>query len=1124
MFLATVGLLTSFPFSLPCTGADSTPLLRYERLPDLPLGEALGPVWEGHDLSGSSADAVVLRGAFVEVNGVVADGLARLLPDGTVAQTNAPGDAGTSVGWERTSSVFARDGSLYVVEANSEGDRARIRRWSPGGLLDEAYMVEAARGEEEESAPVQLRLHLESSGAVLVTGTFTSIAGQARSMCVRLEANGALDAAFEFEGTGFEEIEHLLPRPDGAWIVVARGHSQGYPIVRTVFRMAADGRMDRSFVPYDVFQRLVFSPPPSFVLDSIGRTVVFAEASSPEVPFEFLRLSDDGSRDESFRPELPRIVAVQTGNIPVSSLKRMRSDGAGGVLCFATFEDESYRGVVHVDASGGVGPWEGAASLDGWFRDVLRGAEGEWWADVWSLEPEFWGPRVVKLSGDGDVNANFGCETLGWADAYPVAVQDDGTVVVAGEFSEFSGQPARGVAWRKPDGTLLAPTDLPWPAARVVSTFEDGSVLMTPFVRPVTGIGRQLPRHLLEQSWVRVHSDGRMQELIGENLASFAVWRSWLDGAGRVVVVGQIESETSEIESTGRGPMLMRFDVSGREEHFHPLAAPEGEFWSVLASPTHTGAGVWCAFSEPVTGRCWFVEYDGTGAVVREVATRALGHWAAVHGIHDTRDGLVIAGEFVGLGGVAVDRVARLSVDGVVSPVVADREFAVGMTWAVSSFADGRIVLEGFFSTESASRSLFVISGDGSIDRSLPAEIQDTDPYFEPVRFSRSGRWLQAGAKGWRAVEVATASVVGPTTVPRPGETVTLRLDSDAVLAGITWLRDGEEVASVAGGSWTFATRAEDDGAVFVPRIQTTGGEVVYGPSWRLRLAPPAARLVNASARGWSGAGEQTLVFGFSLGGTGEAGLLARVLGTALEPFGVSTAARAIDVRVTDAHDRSELYPKFQDRWDSWYGGSHAFTEATAETMGAAIPELGNAPGDDQVLFPSLGAGSYSLTSASPVGAEGVVLAEVYAIDDGPGQVGRRWFSQFSGRGRVGAGGDVMIGGFVVEGTAPVRLLVRGVGPGLMEYGVNATVADPAIAVYDAAATVVAVNDDWGAVDAEGVAAAAVVVGAFPLSQGARDAALLVDLAPGAYTVVLRDGASASGETGIGLLEVYVVE
>jgi hypothetical protein len=520
------------------------------------------------------------------------------------------------------------------------------------------------------------------------------------------------------------------------------------------------------------------------------------------------------------------------------------------------------------------------------------------------------------------------------------------------------------------------------------------------------------------------------------------------------------------------------------------------------------------------------VEYDGAGAVVREVATRALAYWAVVHAIHDTDDGLVIAGEFVSLGGVAVDRVARLSLDGVVSPVVVDRDFNQGSVIAVSSLADGRIVLEGLFSTESASRSLFVVSEDGSLDRSLPKEVTEADPFEEPVRFSRNGRWLQAGAKGWRAVEVATASVVGPTAAPRLGETVTLRVDSDAALAGVTWLRDGEPIAGGAGDSWTFTAQPADDGAVFTAQIQLASGDVVSGPSWRLRLAPPAARLVNASVRGWSGVGEETLVFGISLGGTGEAGLLARVLGAALEPFGVSTAARAVDVRVTDARDGSELYPEIQDNWDSRYGGPHPFAEATAERMGAAVPALGNAPGDDQVLLTSLAVGSYVLSSTSPVGAEGDVLAEAYAIDDGPGQMGRRWFTNLSGRGRIGVGGDVMIGGFVVEGTAPVRLLVRGVGPTLTGYGVSAAVADPAIEVR-AGSTVVAANDDWASVDAEtaaAVEAAAMIVGAFPLAEGARDAALLVDLAPGAYTVLLRDGASANGGTGIGLLEVYVVE
>ena len=126
-----------------------------------------------------------------------------------------------------------------------------------------------------------------------------------------------------------------------------------------------------------------------------------------------------------------------------------------------------------------------------------------------------------------------------------------------------------------------------------------------------------------------------------------------------------------------------------------------------------------------------------------------------------------------------------------------------------------------------------------------------------------------------------------------------------------------------------------------------------------------------------------------------------------------------------------------------------------------------------------------------------------------------------STRGRTGPGADPLVLGFVV-GTDAKQLLVRGVGPALGTFGIAAA-ADPKITVYDSAGRVVAENDNWssgGATATAALTSAAAKTGAFALSSGSLDAALLVTLTPGAYTVQL--GATA-GAAGVALVEVYEV-
>jgi hypothetical protein len=72
----------------------------------------------------------------------------------------------------------------------------------------------------------------------------------------------------------------------------------------------------------------------------------------------------------------------------------------------------------------------------------------------------------------------------------------------------------------------------------------------------------------------------------------------------------------------------------------------------------------------------------------------------------------------------------------------------------------------------------------------------------------------------------------------------------------------------------------------------------------------------------------------------------------------------------------------------------------------------------------------------------------------------------------------------------------------------------------DAGGGELATNNDWGAGanSAEALTAAATATGAFGLSPGSRDAAVLITLAPGAYTAHVSGG---DGGTGVALIEVY---
>ena len=120
----------------------------------------------------------------------------------------------------------------------------------------------------------------------------------------------------------------------------------------------------------------------------------------------------------------------------------------------------------------------------------------------------------------------------------------------------------------------------------------------------------------------------------------------------------------------------------------------------------------------------------------------------------------------------------------------------------------------------------------------------------------------------------------------------------------------------------------------------------------------------------------------------------------------------------------------------------------------------------------------------------------------------------FSGRGFVGSGAEVLIGGFVIAGDNAKTVLISGRGPSMDSAGVTGTLQDPALVLFDAQRRRINFNDDWQAsperrlIEDSGMA-----------PRDPREAAMMVRLEPGPYTV------HVSGKNGAkGLAQVVVAE
>ncbi len=269
--------------------------------------------------------------------------------------------------------------------------------------------------------------------------------------------------------------------------------------------------------------------------------------------------------------------------------------------------------------------------------------------------------------------------------------------------------------------------------------------------------------------------------------------------------------------------------------------------------------------------------------------------------------------------------------------------------------------------------------------------------------------------------------------------------------------------------------------------------------------ATAPSTLSNLSVRSQAGTGDRTLIVGFALnGGEGTKPLLVRAVGPTLASFGVDGTLADPNLEIAPLSA-----PKIAEN-NNW-GGS-ASLKAAFSAVGAFA--LSNDTSRDAAIVVAPRAGAFTATVTGVGGTTGVALVELY--DTVAGSAPR--LSNVSARTQVGPGADALFVGFAVTGQRPKRVLIRAVGPTLQAFGVDGTLADPMLEVRPLGSEqVVAGNDDWGGTAA--LKSAFGSVGAFALSNDAsRDAALVAELASGAYTATVVGKAATSG---VALVEVY---
>ena len=296
----------------------------------------------------------------------------------------------------------------------------------------------------------------------------------------------------------------------------------------------------------------------------------------------------------------------------------------------------------------------------------------------------------------------------------------------------------------------------------------------------------------------------------------------------------------------------------------------------------------------------------------------------------------------------------------------------------------------------------------------------------------------------------------------------------------------------------------------------------------RIEFNCPNSYLGNISTRGFVQTGNNVLIGGFIVHGTEPKTVILRAIGPELSRYGVPNALANPTLALYNSS--GVLIAQNNDWGQTLIGGIITSDQVQAILDSGHAPENPN----ESAIIANLQPNNYTAivraavptptpgSSATPTptpanNTTGVALVEVYDLSPSL----RSLLGNISTRSLVETGDDVMIGGFIVQGTVPKKVIIRAIGPELSQYGVPHPLADPTLQLHDGAGALIASNDNWRHTIIGGIITQDQVQNIQNSGHAPADpseSAIIANLPPGNYTAIVR---GVNNTTGVALVEVY---
>jgi uncharacterized delta-60 repeat protein len=953
--------------------------------------------------------------------------------------------------------------------------RNHIARLNPDGSLDSAFNPDANG--------IVYAIALQADGKILVGGVFTNIGGQTRNRLACLDAATGMPDSFDPNANS--EVYEIAVQANGEILAGGLFTSVGGQPRNFI------ARLDPATGLADSFNPSANNSVTAIVVQRDGKIIAGGA---------FNGLNSIGGATRNFIARLDPTTGLADSFDPNANsvVFALALQADGKILAGGAFNGPNSIGGATRNSMARLDPTTGLAdSFDPNPNDGLTSIVVQ--ADGKILVSGLFNDHGSGVNSIGGATRNFIARldpTTGLADSfdpkanssvYSIAVQPDGKILAGGAFTTLApngGTTAtcNRIARLETDGRLDQTLDLGLGIAALVDATAvqpDGKILIGGSFTTVLGVARR--------NIARLNTDGTLDFLFNASADGPHVHAITVQADGRILVGGDFD----HIGGQPRNHIARLDGTTGLADSFDPNANEEIMSIVVQADGKILTAGAFTGIGGQM--RNYFARLNPDGTLDTAFNPNQNGPIRAIAVQTDNK--ILIGGGFDTVLGVTRHNIARLNTDGSLDTVF--NPSADDFVMAITVQVDGKILVGGDFGNIGGAR------------RKLLARLDPTTGGADSFHPDSDGIGVYS-----IAVQADGKVLVGGEIIVGQTRGGVVRIDGTTGLADSFNPIPDNQVLAIA---------VQPDGKIFAGGLFTTIG----GASRRgfARLSNDTAALRNLSVT-------QSAIT-WTLGGSSPQ--FTRVVlehssdNVNYNFFGIGTAeGNSWTLTGLNLPTGLNYYIRARGYYHSgWENSSEGILESVRNVFlpgpaGTPVPTptptSTPSPTVTPALTPTPTSTPVATLTPTPTPAASITPTPTPAVSPTPPvtatptpTVAPGTFGNISTRLHVETGDNVLIGGFIITGTQPKKIIVRAIGPSLPVAG---ALADPVLELHDSSGALIRSNNNWRS-DQE----AEIIATTIPPSSDLESA--IVATLPAnnsAYTATVR---GVNNGTGIGAVEVY---